>query len=481
MGARSPLLKAFGDDFSWSLLDASPDATVIVSGTGELVFVNEHAGDLFGYEVDDLLGRAVEDLLPAGVRAVHRAHRTRYRAEPMVRSMGADLELWARRSDGSEVPVEISLSPLRLGNDVFAIASVRDIAVRVEAEDQLHRVLHTLDSTDDGVFIFDAATMRFQFVNDGAVRLVGYERADLLTMSLLHLNPYTSELDYRRLVRSLLDDRTSSIVRQSILLHRDGREVPVEKTFRSAPTGRDGTDLVIALARDVSVRRAAEAELRQSQAALRAAEQVAIVAEERERIAMGLHDTVIQRLFSEGLRLQGALSVIDDPDRTRARIESCIEGLDRTIHDLRSAIFGLQVPSTAQSRLLDRLLTVLVDASPMLGFEPHLQLAGPIGSLDEEVADQLIPALREALSNIGHHAAARSVRVVVVVDEYATLSVTDDGVGLPAEVVGRAGMLTVAEGARRLGGELTVEPNRSGGSLLTWRVPVARAEVVTAS
>ena len=207
MGARSPLLKAFGDDFSWSLLDVSPDATVIVSSTGELVFVNEHAGDLFGYEVDDLLGRAVEDLLPEGVRAVHRAHRTRYRAEPTVRSMGAGLELWARRSDGSEVPVEISLSPVRLGDEVFAIVSARDTAVRVEAEDQLHRVLHTLDSTDDGVFIFDAATMRFQFVNDGAVRLVGYERAELLTMSLLHLNPYTSELEYRRLIRSLLDER----------------------------------------------------------------------------------------------------------------------------------------------------------------------------------------------------------------------------------------------------------------------------------
>ena len=92
---------------------------------------------------------------------------------------------------------------------------------------------------------------------------------------------------------------------------------------------------------------------------------------------MGLHDTVIQRLFSEGLRLQGALAAIHDRDRTRARIESCIEGLDRTIHDPRSAIFGLQVPSTAQSRLLDRLLTVLVDVSPVSGSSRSCSWRGP--------------------------------------------------------------------------------------------------------
>ena len=127
MGIRSPLLKSYGDDFAWSLLDATPDATVIVSGTGEIVFVNDHAGELFGFELEDLLGRVVDDLLPEALRAVHRAHRTRFRVEPTVRAMGAGLELWARRSDGSEFPVEISLSPLRLDDDVFAVAAVRDV------------------------------------------------------------------------------------------------------------------------------------------------------------------------------------------------------------------------------------------------------------------------------------------------------------------------------------------------------------------
>jgi PAS domain S-box-containing protein len=179
---------------------------------------------------------------------VHRAHRTRFRVDPTVRAMGAGSELLARRSDGSEFPVEISLSPLHLDDEVFVVAAVRDVTKRVAAEDQLHRVLATLDATDDGVFIFDPVTLRFSFVNEGAVRLVGYQRDELLTMTPLHLNPYTTESEYRRLVDELFADGTSSMVRRSILLAKDGSEIPVEKTLHSATAGRDGRPSVITLA-----------------------------------------------------------------------------------------------------------------------------------------------------------------------------------------------------------------------------------------
>ena len=301
MGVRSPLLKSYGDDFGWSLLDATPDATLIVAGTGEIVFVNDHAGELFGFELAELLGRVVDDLLPEALRAVHRAHRTRFRVEPTVRAMGAGLELLARRSDGSEFPVEISLSPLHLDDEVFVVAAVRDVTERVAAEDQLHRVLATLDATDDAVFIFDPVTLRFSFVNEGAVRLVGYRRDELLTMTPLHLNPYTTESEYRRLVEELFADGASSLVRRSILLAKDGSEVPVEKSFHSATSGGDGRRSVITLARDITERLAAEAELRQSQEALRQAEQVLAVADgprtDRPRPARHRDPTALRRGF----------------------------------------------------------------------------------------------------------------------------------------------------------------------------------------
>jgi PAS domain S-box-containing protein len=475
------LLKAFGDDFAWSLLDAAPDAIVIVSGAGEIVFVNDHAGKLFGFDLDDLLGRVVADLLPEGLRAVHRAHRTRFRAEPTVRSMGAGLDLWARRSDGSEFPVEISLSPLRLGDEVFVVAAVRDISERVEAEELLHRVVRTLDASDDGVFIFDAATLRFSFVNEGAVRLVGYGHSELLAMTPLHLNPYATDAEYRRLVESLLSGDSSSVVRQSIMLRKDGSEVPVEKTFRSAPVGRDGNSWVITLARDMTARLAAEAELRQSQDALRQAEQVLVVAEDRERIARDLHDTVIQKLFGEGLNLQAALVGVDDPGRTRQRLESTIDGLDQAIKDLRMAVFSLQNTGPAPRGLRGRLLEVVTDATAALGFEPRLQFDGPIETIDTQIAENLVPVLREALSNIAHHAQARNVRVAVSAADDVTLTVSDDGVGVPEEVLGGRGLANMAERARSLRGAFDIRPQVTGGSVLTWRVPIRTAADASAS
>ena len=464
-------MQSFGDDFAWSLLDAAPDATMVVSGQGEIVFVNDHAGKLFGCAPEALLGTAVEELLPDTLRSVHRAHRTRYRAAPTVRSMGADLNLSALRSDGSMFPVEISLSPLQLGDEVFAVAAVRDITDRVHAEDRMRRILQTLDSSDDAMLMFDADTFLYSFVNEGAVRMLGYSEAELLTMTPLHVNPYTTEAEYRALVNSLLEDESVAPVRQAIMLRKDGSEVSVEKTFRAAPAGRNGNRWVITLARDITNRMAADAALRQSQQALHDAEQVVAIAEDRERIARDLHDTVIQRLFGEGLKLLAILNVVDD-DAAKTRIQSTIDGLDQTIKELRLAVFSLQGGDPQPAGLRGRLLATLTEATTGLGFEPRLQFDGPIETIDNNIAEHLIPVLREALSNISRHAHARNVRVAVVVDEDITLTVSDDGVGVPSEVLGGHGLANMTDRANRLGGAASITARPEGGSQLLWQVPL---------
>jgi PAS domain S-box-containing protein len=468
MGVRSSLLQQFGDDFAWSLLDAAPDATMVVSGSGEIVFVNDHAGTVFGCEPESLLGMVVEDLLPEMHRAAHRAHRNRYRAAPTVRSMGAGLDLSARRLDGSMFPVEISLSPLRLGDDVFAVAAVRDITERVLAEDRMHRILQTLDSSDDAMFMFDADTLHYSFVNEGAVRMTGYSKDELLTMTPLHVNPYTTEAEYHQIIDSLQVGGTAG--RQAAILRKDGTEVPVEKTYRAAPEGRDGHRWVIAMARDITSRLAFEAALVRSQQALHDAEQVVAIADDRERIARDLHDTVIQRLFGEGLKLLATMNTVDDA--AQARIQSTIDGLDQTIKELRLAVFSLQGGDPQPAGLRGRLLSALTDASVGLGFEPRLQFEGPIETIDNNIAEHLIPVLREALSNVSKHARARNARVSIFVDEDITLTVSDDGVGVPADVRGGHGLTNMSERASRLGGEASISAQPEGGSLFLWRVPL---------
>jgi two-component system, sensor histidine kinase len=123
-------------DLARSALDAAPDAMIIIDALGVIRFANRQISALFGYERDEIVGQSIETLLPERFRARHIAHRERYMSNVRVRPMGAGLELFGRRRDGAEFPVEISLSPIEDVGGTLVAAAIRDVTdrKRVEAE-----------------------------------------------------------------------------------------------------------------------------------------------------------------------------------------------------------------------------------------------------------------------------------------------------------------------------------------------------------
>ena len=123
------------------LLESTPDAMIMVDQLGRIVLVNTHTQELFGYRREELLGQAVEQLLPTRYRGQHAAHRTDYFKSPRARPMGAGLELFGRRKDGTEFPAEISLGPIETSRGLLVTAAVRDVTERKRLEDDRRRSL----------------------------------------------------------------------------------------------------------------------------------------------------------------------------------------------------------------------------------------------------------------------------------------------------------------------------------------------------
>jgi diguanylate cyclase (GGDEF)-like protein/PAS domain S-box-containing protein len=130
-------------DRAEGFLQAAPDATVVVDATGTIVLVNKQAEATFGYALEEMLGQTVELLLPLDARSAHPGLRGAFMRSPHARTMGSGLELSARRKDGSLLPVDVSLSPVRTPDGPLVIAAVRDVSVQRSVQDQLrHLALH---------------------------------------------------------------------------------------------------------------------------------------------------------------------------------------------------------------------------------------------------------------------------------------------------------------------------------------------------
>src|ERR1700728_3453257 len=247
------------------LLEAAPDAMVVVNQKGDIVLLNVQAEKQFGYRRDELVGQRVKNIIPKGFAERLIADEKRSVEDALAQQIGTGIELTGLRKNGSEFPIEIMLSPLESAEGILVTAAIRDISVRKEAEKHLARMegryRGLLEAAPDAMVVVNQKG-EIVLLNVQAENEFGYSRDELLGQQVKNIIP---EGFAERLVADALRSEEDALAQQigagiELLGHRkDGSELPLE-IMRSLIESTEGT-LVTAAIRDITTRKKAEANL----------------------------------------------------------------------------------------------------------------------------------------------------------------------------------------------------------------------------
>jgi len=473
-----------------SLLEAAPDAMIIANGNGEIVLVNQQTEAVFGYGRSELIGQPVERLMPSAFREKHQHYRTGYFSNPKVRAMGSGLELFAVRKDGSQFPVEISLSPLETDEGILVLASVRDITERKKADEKFRSLL---EAAPDAMVIANEKG-EIVLVNQQTETIFGYTKKELVGGQVELLMPEVFRQSHKAHRARYFDFPKMRAMGTGLELYavrKNGNQFPVEISL--SPITTDEGILVSASVRDITERKNLENQLRMFNKALEeqvklktdnllesyenvrqlAARLEDIREEERSNIAREIHDEIGQQLTGIKMDISWLSKKLVDlqDDQLMERVRDALHLLDSTIKTVRKIATELHPGILDDLGLIAALEWQSQDFEKRFGIRAQFQAMPYEITVAPRIAIGLFRICQESLTNVAKHSEARNVTIMLLQEAHLlTLSIEDDGKGFDIEEKrkkGTLGLIGMKDRALMMGGELKITSAVGQGTSLS--------------
>ncbi len=447
------------------VVEAAPNAIVMINSTGRIEMVNAQAEQVFRYTRDEMLGRSVEMLVPERFRGSHPGLRGSFFSDPRARPMGAGRDLYGLRKDGSEFPVEIGLNPIETDEGPMVLSAIVDISARKRLEERFRRVVEAAPNA----MVMINANGRIEMVNAQAEQVFGYARQEMLGQPVEMLVPERFRGHHPALRGSFLSDpraRPMGAGRDLYGLRKDGSEFPVEIGLN--PIETDEGPMVLSAIVDISDRKQKEERI---QVALK--EKDLLLGEVHHRVKNNLQ--IIHSLLdlqSARVSDQAALSMLRD-SQNRIRSMGLIHQTLYQSQDFARVEF---------SRFLDALVPPLVASYSVNPDRIALSVEAEQVLLPINAAIPCGLVVNELISNALKHGFPGDRRGNVTVkltansSGEAVLSVTDDGVGIPESVdtskTSTLGLQLVTLLADQLGGKVAIRRSNPTEFVLTFPIEI---------